>query len=204
VTARRVGILGGTFNPPHLGHLIAAQEAHLQLGLDRVLLMVAGIPPHKAGEPEPGPEHRLAMCRLAIGEDARFEVSALEIERGGPSYTVDTLWQLHSRAPDNELYLIVGGDAAAGLPTWREPERVLSLARLAVAKRRGTSRATIERALAALPGGERAVFFRMPGIAVSSTMLRRRVAHLQPITYLVPAPVASYIHQNRLYGGSPS
>ncbi len=137
----RIGILGGTFNPPHVGHLIAAQEAHLQLGLDRVILMPAGIPPHKQHrEQDPGPEHRLAMCRRAIGADERFEVSSLEVDRPGPSFTVDTLEALHTKAPDNELYLIVGGDVAAGLPSWREPERVLSLARLAVAKRRGTAR----------------------------------------------------------------
>jgi nicotinate-nucleotide adenylyltransferase len=198
----RIGIFGGTFNPPHIGHLIAAQEAHLQLGLDRVLLMPAGIPPHKQDDEEdPGAGHRLAMCRCAVGADSRFEVSALEVERRGPSYTVDTLAVLHSRAPDNELYLIVGGDVAAGLPLWREPERVLSLARLAVAERRGTGRDSIERALGALRGGEHAEFFRMPRIEISSTMLRHRVQAREPINYLVPDAVASYIDQHRLYGG---
>ena len=198
----RIGILGGTFNPPHIGHLIAAQEAHLQLELDRVILVPAGINPHKQqGEEEPGAEHRLAMCRCAVGDDRRFEVSALEVRRAGPSYTVDTLEELHTQAPDRELFLIVGGDVAAGLPSWHEPERVLSLARLAVAKRRGTERAAIDEALAGLAGGERAEFFRMPRIGVSSTMLRRRVRARQPITYLVPDAVASYIDQHRLYGG---
>ncbi len=200
----RVGILGGTFNPPHIGHLIAAQEAHLQLSLDRVLLMPAGIQPHKLDEQDdPGAGHRLAMCRCATCADERFEVSPLEVERAGPSYTVDTLIELHSRAPDHELYLIVGGDVAAGLPSWREPERVLSLARLAVAKRRGTARDSVQRALSGLRGGERAEFFRMPRIAISSTMVRRRVRAGQPIAYLVPESVASYIHQHRLYGGRP-
>jgi nicotinate-nucleotide adenylyltransferase len=199
----RIGILGGTFNPPHLGHLIAAQEAHLQLGLDRVILMPAGISPHKQHrEQDPGGAHRLAMCRHAIGGDPRFEVSALEIERPGPSYTVDTLEALHTAAPDNELHLIVGGDVAAGLPSWREPERVLSLARLAVAKRRGTARTAVDEALSGLAGGDRAEFFRMPRIGISSTMVRRRVQHGQPISYLVPDAVASYIDEHRLYGGS--
>ena len=198
----RVGILGGTFNPPHLGHLICAQEAYLQLGLDRVVLMPAGRPPHKPSlEGEPGPEHRLELCRRAVGADARFEVSDLEVRREGPSYTVDTLSSLSSLMPDSELFLIVGGDVAAGLPGWREPERVLSLATLAVAKRRGTTRASIDAALSTLRGGDRAEFFRMPRIGISSTEIRERVQSQQPITYLVPDPVASYIEEHRLYGG---
>jgi nicotinate-nucleotide adenylyltransferase len=198
----RIGILGGTFNPPHLGHLICAQEAYLQLGLDRVTLMPARIPPHKPVEDEPGAEHRLELCRLAIrGDEARFEVSDLEIGREGPSFTVDTLEELHSSAPDHELFLIVGGDIAAGLPNWHEPERVLSLATLSVAKRRGTSRAAVDDALQALRGGERTRFFRMPRIGISSTMLRERVRSGQPIRYYVPDPVESYIEHHRLYAG---
>jgi nicotinate-nucleotide adenylyltransferase len=197
----RVGILGGTFNPPHLGHLVCAQEAYLQLRLDRVILIPARIPPHKPVEDEPGPEHRVALCRLAVQGDERFAVSDLEIERPGPSYTVDTLEELHSKAPDTELFLILGGDVAAGLPRWREPERVLSLARVAVAKRRGTSRASVDAALHQLRGGEQAEFFRMPRIGVSSTMVRRRVRVGEPIRYIVPDPVARYIHEHRLYGG---
>lgn len=194
--------MGGTFNPPHLGHLICAQEAYLQLGLDRVMLIPARIPPHKPVEDEPGADHRLELCRLAIGDDEqRFEVSDVEVAREGPSYTVDTLEELHSRAPDHELFLIVGGDIAAGLPDWREPERVLSLATLAVAKRRGTSRSEVDKALRTLRGGEGARFFHMPRIAISSTMLRDRVRCGQPIRYYVPDRVASYIDQHHLYSG---
>jgi nicotinate-nucleotide adenylyltransferase len=198
----RIGILGGTFNPPHLGHLVCAQEAYLQLELDRVMLIPARIPPHKPVEDEPGPEHRLELCRCAVSADERFEVGDLEMRREGPSYTVDTLAELSSQAPDSELFLIVGGDVAAGLPRWREPERVLSLARLAVAKRRGTARPRVDRALSELSGGERAEFFRMPRIAISSTMIRRRVALGQPITYLVPDPVVGYIERHQLYRGA--
>ena len=197
----RIGILGGTFNPPHLGHLICGQEAFLQLRLDSVVLMPAGQAPHKPLEDDPGPEHRLELCRRAVAGDPRFAVSDLEIRREGPSYTVDTLAALQSRMPDSELFLIVGGDVAAGLPTWREPERVLSLATLAVAKRRGTTRTSIDEALAGLEGGERAEFFRMPRIGISSTDIRRRVQSQEPITYLVPEAVASYIDEYRLYGG---
>jgi nicotinate-nucleotide adenylyltransferase len=193
--------MGGTFNPPHLGHLVCAQEAYIQLHLDRVMLIPARIPPHKPVDDEPGAEHRLELCRLAVEGDERFSVSALETGRAGPSYTVDTLEELKSSAPENELFLILGGDVAAGLPSWREPERVLSLATVAVAKRRGTARAAVDSALRSLPGGERAQFFRMPRIAVSSTFVRRRVRAGQPIRYLVPDAVAAYIDQHQLYGG---
>ncbi len=196
----RVGILGGTFNPPHLGHLVCAQEAHVQLELDRVLFVPARIPPHKAVEEEPGAEHRLELCRVAVSDDPRFELCDLEMRRSGPSYTVDTLSELHSNEPDNDLYLIVGGDVAAGLPQWHEPERVLSLATVAVAKRRGTPRESVEAALADLKGGERTRFFRMPRIGVSSTLVRERVRTAEPIRYLVPDAVAGYIQEHGLYG----
>jgi nicotinate-nucleotide adenylyltransferase len=197
----RIGILGGTFNPPHLGHLVCAQEAYLQLGLDRVMLIPARTPPHKPVEDEPGAEHRYELCRCAIGGDDRFRVSDLEIGRPGPSYTVDTLVELNSQVPDSELFLIVGGDVAAGLPHWREPERVLSLATLAVAKRRGTARARVEGALQTLHGGDRAAFFQMPRIGISSTDIRRRVRAGEPITYLTPDAVAKYIERHGLYQG---
>jgi nicotinate-nucleotide adenylyltransferase len=195
----RVGILGGTFNPPHIGHLVCAQEAYRELELDRVLLIPARIPPHKPVEHEPGAHHRLELCRVAVADDDRFEVSELELRRDGPSYTVDTLKELNTEAPNNELFLIVGGDIAAGLPRWREPERVLELATLSVARRRGTARSSIDTALGQLRGGDRARFFQMPRIGVSSTMVRRRVRSGQPIRYLVPDAVAAYIERHRLY-----
>jgi nicotinate-nucleotide adenylyltransferase len=198
----RVGILGGTFNPPHLGHLVCAQEAYLQLALQRVVLVPAAMPPHKPVDDEPGVEHRLELCRRAVQGDGRFTVSDLEATRSGPSFTVDTLKQLHAQMPDSELFLILGGDVAAGLPGWREPEKVLSLATVAVAKRRGTSRAAVDTALQTLPGGERAEFFRMPRIGVSSTMIRRRVRAREPICYLVPDGVATYIEHHHLYRGA--
>jgi nicotinate-nucleotide adenylyltransferase len=195
----RLGILGGTFNPPHVGHLVCAQEAYRELQLDRVVLIPARIPPHKPVEQEPGPPHRLELCRLAVTGDDRFDVSDIELTRDGPSYTVDTLQELSDHASNTELVLIVGGDIAVGLPGWREPERVLELATLAIAKRRGTSRASVVGSLETLPGGERAKFFRMPRVGVSSTMIRRRVQAGQPIRYLVPDPVAEYIDRHGLY-----
>jgi nicotinate-nucleotide adenylyltransferase len=195
----RIGILGGTFNPPHLGHLVCAQEAYLQLALDSVTIIPAAIPPHKPVEHEPGAHHRLELCRLAVVDDERFEVSDIELRRDGPSYTVDTLQVLTSSAPNTEHFLIVGGDIAVGLPQWREPERVLELATLAVAKRRGTARGAVQTALEPLRGGERARFFRMPRIGVSSTLVRRRVRAGQSIRYLVPDRVSAYIEQEGLY-----
>jgi nicotinate-nucleotide adenylyltransferase len=198
----RIGILGGTFNPPHLGHLVCAQEAYVELDLDRVMLIPARIPPHKPVEEEPGPEHRLELCRLAVRGDGRFTVSDIEMVREGPSYTVDTLEELTSHDPDNELFLIVGGDVAAGLPQWHRPQRVLALAWLAIAQRRGTTRASIEAALKQLQRQDRARFFRMPPIGVSSTLVRQRVGARQPIRYFVPDPVIDYIDQHRLYAAS--
>ncbi len=195
----RIGILGGTFNPPHLGHLICGQEALIQLELDQIVMIPAGVPPHKEVDDDPGSGHRLELCRRAVDGDDRFEVSALEMERDGPSYTVDTLEKLHEIAPDSELYLIVGGDVAAGLSTWREPERVLSLATLAIAGRRGTPDQAIDDTLAGLTGGERARFFRMPRIGISSTDIRERVQRRESIRYLVPDAVASYISEHQLY-----
>ncbi len=195
----RIGILGGTFNPPHLGHLVCAQEAYRELALDRVIMIPAAIPPHKPVEQEPGAQHRLELCRFAVADDERFEVSDIELRRDGPSYTVDTLQELTSSAPNTEHFLIVGGDIAAGLPRWKEPERVLELATLAIAKRRGTAQGAVRTALDSLPGGERARFFQMPRIGVSSTMIRRRVRAGQPIRYLVPDRVSEYIKQEGLY-----
>jgi nicotinate-nucleotide adenylyltransferase len=200
----RVGILGGTFNPPHLGHLVCAQEAYRELELHRVMLIPASIPPHKPVEDEPGAEHRLELCRLAVTDDDRFEVSDLELRRDGPSYTVDTLEMLNAEAPDTELFLILGGDIAAGLPGWHRVDRVLELATPAIAKRPGTGRAAVVQALARLRGGDRARFFQMPRMGISSTMIRRRVAAGKPIRYLVPDPVVEYIERHQLYGGPHS
>ncbi len=197
----RLGILGGTFNPPHVGHLICAQEAYVHLRLDRVMLIPARMPPHKPVEDEPGVEHRLELCRLAVGGDDRFTVSEAEVARPGPSYTVDTLEELTSKGPDKELFLILGGDIAAGLPEWHQPEKVLSLSTLAIAERPGTARAAIDGALEQLRDGDRAVFFPMPTIDVSSTAIRRRVRAGEPIKYIVPEAVARYIRDHQLYGG---
>jgi nicotinate-nucleotide adenylyltransferase len=194
-----IGILGGTFNPPHMGHLVMAQEALDQLDLDRVVFMPVAVPPHKEARDDPGTAARLELCRLAVAGDERFEVSQLEIERGGASFTVDTLKELHDVEPEHDLTFIVGGDMAQSLPAWREPEAVLALARLAVAEREGVRREDIARRLEPLHDGSRVVFFDMPRIDISSSSIRRRVAEGRPVRYLVPDAVAEAIADQGLY-----
>jgi len=189
----RVGILGGTFNPPHVAHLVCAQEARDELGLDRVVLMPAGTPPHKEIAADPGARARLDLCRLAVAGDPTLRVSAIELEREGPSYTADTLRLLHEREPGDDLTFIVGADMAESLPTWHEPREVLRLARLAVAERDEVRAADLAAQLAPLHDGTRIVFFDMPRLDVSSTDLRRRVAEGRPIRHLVPDAVADEI-----------
>lgn len=195
--APRLGILGGTFNPPHLGHVAAARRARLKLRLDRVLLMPGNTPPHKPAEEEPGPERRLAMCELIVRGEPGLEASALEIRRGGPSYTVDTLSELHELHPDALLTLIVGADMAATLPGWREAPELLRLATVAVAEREGVDgrdvAAQLDRA------GARAHFLSMPPVAVSSSLVRERVAVGAAVEDLVGPAVATYIERHGLY-----
>jgi nicotinate-nucleotide adenylyltransferase len=194
-----IGILGGTFNPPHMGHLVMAQEALDQLGLDRVVFMPVAVPPHKEAREDPGAEARVELCRLAVGDDDRLEVSTLEVDRGGASYTVDTLRAFHDLEAEHDLIFIVGGDMAQSLPAWREPEAILALARLAVAEREGVRRDDIARRLEPLHAGDRVLFFDMPRIDVSSSAIRRRVAEGRPIRYLVPDAVAAAIAERGLY-----
>jgi nicotinate-nucleotide adenylyltransferase len=198
----RTGILGGTFNPPHLGHLVCASEAADQLGLERVTLIPVFAPPHKEVPDDPGAEVRLALCELAVVGDGRLDVSRLEIDRGGSSYTVDTLRGLHATHPDHELTFIVGGDMAVSLPTWHEPREVLSLATLAVAERSGTRRRDVVDRLRAEFGEQvtdRLEFFDMPRMDISSSDIRHRVATGRTIRHLVPDAVADRIAAGGLY-----
>jgi len=198
----RVGLLGGTFNPPHLAHLVCAQEALIQLELDRVLLVPVAVAPHKAIEGDPGVEHRVAMCEAAVASDERFGVSRADADREGPSYTVDLLGALSG---EDELTFVVGGDMAHSLPAWRDPEGVLALARLGVAEREGVRRADVAERLAGLAGGpERLCFFDMPRIDISSSLIRRRAAAGLPVRYLVADAVAAYIERERLYRPAPA
>ena len=156
-------------------------------------------PPHKEAVGDPGPEVRLALCVAAAGGDAGLEVSRLELDRGGPSWTVDTLRAIHASAPGDELTFIVGGDQAQGLASWREPAAILQLAVLAVAEREGVGREDIRARLDGLVPPGRLAFFDMPRIDVSSSDVRRRVAAGSPIRHLVPDAVATLIAERGLY-----
>ena len=199
ISRPRIGILGGAFNPPHLGHLCLAQEAHARLGLDRVLLVPFGEPPHRVLDPEPGARERLRMAELAVAGDERLGVSAVEVERRGPSYMADTLTLLSEIEPATDLTLILGADQALKLREWHEPELVLERARLAVADRDGIGAGDVLSALDGL-GGDRIAGFPLPRIEVSSTLVRERVAAGLPIRYLVPDAVADHIEDAGLYG----
>ncbi len=196
----RIGILGGAFNPPHIGHLIGAQEALVGLELDRVVFVPVGTAPHRELQPDPGPDVRLDLVERAIAGDERFSASRIELDREGPSYTVDTLRALRAENADDELFLILGGDQAAALPSWHEPEEVLSLATLAVIERASWSRNAIGIRIGGLRGARGVRYLEMPAIQVSSSLIRRRVAAGQPIRYLVPDGVAEAIEEHGLYG----
>ena len=196
----RLGLLGGTFDPVHRGHLALARAARDELGLDEVLFLPAGQPWRKAGQMIASNEHRLAMLRRALEGEAAFQVSRLELERPGPSYTADTLEALRDDRPEDELFFLLGEDALMDLPNWERPRRIPELARLAVARRADSSPEALEEAERRLPGlGERVVWLKMPAVAVSATEIRERVREGQPIGGLVPATVEEYIRKQGLY-----
>ncbi|MFN0029954.1 MAG: nicotinate-nucleotide adenylyltransferase [Acidimicrobiales bacterium] len=194
MTARpeRLGVFGGTFDPPHIGHLVAALYSFEAISLDRLMFVVANVPWQKVPQRLISPvEHRLAMVRAAIADQRGFEVSTVEIERAGNSYMVDTLQELRLRNPGSELFLIVGADAAAGIPTWHQPERLAALATVVVVDR-------AEVATVHLPGFEvRTV--PMPAIGLSSTALRARVGRGGALRWQVPPAVDALIQQLGLY-----
>lgn len=193
------GVLGSAFNPPHLGHLALAQEALWQLGLERVVFVPTGEAPHKRIAGEPGRELRLAMTRLAASEDRRFDVSTLEVERDGPSYTYETLEVLAADDPDTELVFLMGADAALGLESWKNPGRVVELAKLGVARRAGVSEAEVAAVLRSLGAEERSTMLEMPQFGVSSSAVRDRAAAGRPLRYLVTEPVARFIEEKGFY-----
>ncbi len=192
-------MLGSAFNPPHLGHLALAQEALWQLGLGEVILVPTGEAPHKRILDDPGRELRLAMTRLAAADDSRFSVSTLEVEREGPSYTYETLELLARERGDTELVFVMGADAAVGLESWRRPERVVELARLAIARRSGVADAEVGAVLRSLGAEERATMLEMPQFGVSSSAVRERAAAGRPLRYLVPEAVARFIEEKGIY-----
>ncbi len=190
---KRIGLFGGSFDPPHIGHCIIAARAVDQLNLDKVLFIPAYIPPHKKHRSTSDPRHRLAMTRLAIRSTKTFACSDQEVRRKGVSYTVDTLRDLKRKFPDAELFLIIGGDSLAFFPSWREPEAILNLASLAVYDR---PKVQLQRKQ---KGSKRIASIAGPLLDISSSGIRTMVAAGQSITFLVPQAVERYIRSHRLY-----
>ena len=202
--AERIGILGGTFDPPHVGHLWLATLAAAALGLSRVLLVPAAHPPPKRGRSISHAADRVLMTRLATADDHRLDVSLVELEREGPSYTVDTLVELTVRHPDTDLYLVMASDSLAGIDRWREPDRILELASWAVGPRPGSpfpSRASLAKRHGRAAG--RIHLLGGPALDISASEIRRRVAAGRSIRYLVPRAVEDLILERRLYRRGP-
>jgi nicotinate-nucleotide adenylyltransferase len=196
----RLGILGGTFDPIHHGHLVAASEAWRQLALDRVLIVPAGVPPHKPNRPISPACHRLRMLELAIAGRPHFEISHVDLERPGPCYTVNTLELLRAEwGPRPTFYFIVGADSLTELATWYKPQRLINLCELAVVERPGIN-VDLPQLEVQLPGlSSRVHRVRMPLLEISSSDLRARVREGQSISYLVPGEAEAYIYEQNLY-----
>jgi nicotinate-nucleotide adenylyltransferase len=194
----RLGLLGGTFDPPHFGHLLAAQEAIGQLDLERVLFLPARQNPLKPEEAITRAEDRWEMVTRAIGDNPLFEASRLDMDRPPPSYTVDLLRALEE--PGCELFFLIGADILPELPNWRSPEEILRLARLAVVNRPGSPPPDLQALEAALPGAsERIDRVSIPGVAISAREMRDRVRAGKSLRYLTPVAVARYIESKQLY-----
>jgi nicotinate-nucleotide adenylyltransferase len=192
--------MGGTFDPPHYGHLLAAQEAAALLDLQRVLFLPARQNPLKHGEPSTPAEDRCAMVERAIADNPLFELSRLDLDRPPPSYTAELLRTLKQQAPDDELYFLVGADILPELPRWHRTDEILRLARLVVVNRPDWPVPDVQVLEAAFPQArERVDLVFFPGVSVSARYLRARVASGQPIRYLTPPAVEQYIRAKRLY-----
>ncbi|MDY0087398.1 MAG: nicotinate-nucleotide adenylyltransferase [Coriobacteriia bacterium] len=196
----RLGIMGGTFDPIHFGHLVTAEEALVQFNLDRVIFMPAGVPARKSDVEVTSPEHRYLMAVIATAANPDFEVSRMEIDRPGVTYTVDTLDALRDiHGPHAELFFITGADAVWEIVTWKDAERFAGLVTFIAATRPGydldTARSTHAGELSHID----IQFMEVPALAISSTDIRCRVAERRPIRYLVPEAVGAYIHKYGLY-----
>jgi nicotinate-nucleotide adenylyltransferase len=197
---KRVGVIGGTFDPIHLGHLIIAEEARTHLNLNRVVFVPAGQPPHKSVHQISSPERRLEMVRLAISNNEHFEVSRVDMDRMGPCYTVDTIRLLQETwGADTEIYFLIGSDSLVDLPTWHQPAQLLRLCHIVAVQRPG-HQVDLRELDRLLPGAAPAIQqIDTPTLDISSTEIRHRVRKQGSIRYLVPAAVEHYIHQNRCY-----
>lgn len=197
----KIGVLGGTFDPVHLGHIMMAEEARKSLGLSEVLLVPAGQPMTRSKESLAPAEHRLQMLRLAAAESPHLKVSALEIDRPGPSYTVDTLDELRKQyGVEDEIYFILGWDSLAQLPIWREPARIINMCLLVAIPRPGWPRPSLKTLEKDIPGiSKKVIFLEKPNVDISATDIREKVARGEPISRFVPRQVANYIKKQGLY-----
>ncbi len=196
----RIGVLGGTFDPIHYGHLVIAEDARVYLHLEKVLFVPARQPPHKPKVTYSALEHRVRMTELAIADDPHFALSLIETERPGPSYTVDTLRQLHAElGPDAELYFVMGMDLLADILTWHKPAELVNLCRIVVAERAGyhIDLSALEEGLPGLL--ERLELIDTPELSISSHDLQQRVRRGLSIRYQLPPDVEKYIYDHRLY-----
>ena len=198
----RLGIMGGTFDPVHIGHLVTADEALSRFALDKVVFMPTGDPVAKSHVGVSPAYERLRMTEAAVAGDPRFEVSTMEIDRDGPTYTVDTLEQMSQRHPGVDLFFITGADAVLEILTWKEPERVAELATLIAATRPGYDLDTFTSSAEGRRFGDRVEVMENPAISISSTEIRDRVAQGRPYRYWVPEPVARIIDESGLYSGA--
>ncbi|WP_409251439.1 nicotinate-nucleotide adenylyltransferase [Bacillus sp. SCS-153A] len=187
---KRVGILGGTFNPPHLGHLIIANEVLFKLGLDEVRFMPAGIPPHKKISGDTTTGQRKEMVRRSIEGHPGFVLEPIELEMEGPSYTYETVKLLLEREPDADFHFIIGGDMIQFLPKWHKIEELSNLVQFVGVKRPGYETGS----------SYNVKMVEVPQVDISSTMIRNRVASGETVTYLIPEMVSDYIREEKLYG----
>lgn len=195
----KLGVLGGTFDPIHYGHLVIAEEAHARLGLQEVLIVPARVPPHKRGKRVTSEEHRVAMVRLAIASNPHFRLHTIDLDRDGPSHTADTL-ELLKGETGAELYFIIGEDSLLDLPRWHQPARILAQCRLVVMSRPGYPEPDLRGLEHIRPASVReSIVVRAPQLEISSTELRQRVAVGLPIKYQAPEAVEEYIYRHGLY-----
>jgi len=196
-----IGVLGGTFDPVHNGHLIVAEEAKTRLNLAEIIFVPAGQPWLKADRPISSAEHRLQMLRLALADKPYFKLSTLEIERTGPSYTVDTIAELRDKlGSEDELFFILGWDSLAELPQWREPSRLIKMCYLVAVPRLGCPRPKLKTLEVSIPGlSQRVMLIDKPKIDISASAIRERVARGLSVRHLVPEPVNRYIKEHKLY-----
>lgn len=195
----RLGLFGGTFDPPHLGHLILAECASDALALSRVLFVLAADPPHKRDQQLAPVEHRLAMLRLAIADNPRFALSRIDLDRPGPHYSVDTVRMAQIQYPGAELFFLMGGDSLRDLPTWHNPAGLVAQAMLGVVHRPGETLA-LDTLLTQIPElAGRVAFVEAPEVGISATDLRRRARTGRSLRYQLPEVVRAYVHDHHLY-----